>query len=221
LIDYNGTGFGEYENIDCLAIDSGAGGAGVNIADEFMEEWIDKKGKTRKGLIDKEESKEYVSQFPDAVDKLRLISPKKYRTDMFDALVEMIDLDLISFTETYDMKGYLMIPTETEVTYEDEKTKTKKKEKEIKYRQTKLDFEEELALKTIDLLKEQLVQIYRFDNPERTSHKYALSPDKQNTMHDDLAYTCAMMGYYLKQLRRENITNKKAQETSMLDYCFF
>lgn len=212
LIDYNGTGFGEYENIDCLAIDSGAGGAGVNIADEFMEEWIDKKGKTRKGLIDKEESKEYVSQFPDAVDKLRLISPKKYRTDMFDALVEMIDLDLISFTETYDMKGYLMIPTETEITYEDEKTKIKKKEKEIKYSQVKLDFEEELALKTIDLLKEQLVQIYRFDNAERTSHKYALSPDKQNTMHDDLAYTCAMMGHYLKNLRRENITNKQVED---------
>lgn len=212
LIDYNGTGFGEYENIDCLAIDSGAGGAGVNIADEFMEEWIDKKGKTRKGLIDKEESKEYVSQFPDAVDKLRLISPKKYRTDMFDALVEMIDLDLISFTETYDMKGYLMIPTETEITYEDEKTKTKKKEKEIKYSQVKLDFEEELALKTIDLLKEQLVQIYRFDNAERTSHKYALSPDKQNTMHDDLAYCSAMMGWYLKNLRRDGILNKQAPQ---------
>lgn len=212
LIDYNGQGFAEYENIGCLSIDSGAGGAGVNIADDFMEDWVDKKGKTRKGLIDKEESKEYVSQFPNAVDKLKLVSPKKYRTEMFDALVDMLNLDLISFTETYDMKGYLMIPVETEISVEDEKTKTKKKEKEIKYQKVKLDFEEELALKTIDLLKEQLVQIYRYDNAERTAHKYALSPDKQNTMHDDLAYTCAMMGYYLKQLRRENITNKEIDD---------
>lgn len=209
LIQYNGMGFGEYENIGALLVDSGAGGAGVNIADYFMEDWEDKRGIKRKGLIDKIESSEYISKFPNAVNKLQLISPKKYRTEMFDALVEMIDLDLISFTENYDMKGYLSIPVETDVTYKDEKTKTDKTEKQIEYKQVKLNFEEELALKTIDLMKEQLVQIYRTDNAERTSHRYALSPDKQNTMHDDLAYCCAMMGWYLKTLRRENIVNKK------------
>ena len=208
LVDYNGQGFGEYENIGAILVDSGAGGAGVNIADYFMEEWSDKKGMKRKGLIDAIESKEYTNKFPEAVDKMRLISPKKYRTEMFDALVEMINLDLVSFTETYDMKGFISIPVETEIIYKDEKTKTDKKQKEIKYKQANLCFEEQLALKTIDKLKEQLVQIYRFDNAERTSHKYALSPEKQNTMHDDLAYCGAMMGWYLKQLRRENITNE-------------
>ena len=210
LLDYNGQGFGEYENIGDILVDSGAGGAGVNIADYFMEDWTDKKGAKRKGLIDKVESKDYINQFPDAVDKLKLISPKKYRTEMFDALVEMIDMDLISFTETYDLKGYLMLPYETELDVID--PETKKKQKEIEYKKTILTFEEELALKNIDLLKEELVQVYRFDNAEKTSHKYALSPDKVNTMHDDRAYVGAMCGWYLKQLRRKNITDRKEEE---------
>lgn len=221
LVDYNGQGFGEYENIGSILVDSGAGGAGVNIADYFMEDWIDKRKIKRKGLIDKIESSEYVSKFPNAVNKLKLISPKKYRTEMFDALAEMLDMDLISFTETYDMKGFLNVPVETEITYKDEKTKTDKTDKEITYKKVKLSFEEELALKTIDLLKEQLVQIYRFDNAEKTSHRYSLAPDKQSSMHDDLAYVSAMMGWYLKSLRRENITNKSSQKKDLMDYCFF
>lgn len=212
LVDYNGKGFGEYENIGALLVDSGAGGAGVNIADYFMEDWCDVKGNKRKGLIDKIESKEYLSKFPNAVDKLRLISPKKYRTEMFDALVEMLNMDLISFTETYDNKGYLMIPIEREVEVEDSKTKSKKVEKEIEYKKVNLTFEEELALKNIDLLKEELVQIYRTDNPEKTTHKYALAQDKQSTMHDDRAYCLAMFAWYLKNLRRDSIVNKKTPE---------
>lgn len=213
LIEYNGKGFAEYENIGAILVDSGAGGAGVNIADYFMEDWVDIKGNKRKGLIDKVESKEYTLKFPNAVDKLRLISPKKYRTEMFDALVEMLNMDLISFTETYDNKGYLMIPIESEIEFEDEKTKSKKVEKEIQYKKVNLTFEEELALKNIDILKEELVQIYRMDNPEKTNHKYALSQEKQNTMHDDRAYCLAMFGWYLKGLRRENILNKQKPKT--------
>lgn len=215
LIDYNGQGFTEYENIGGLLVDSGAGGAGVNISDYLMEDWKDKKGINRKGLIDKVESKEYVSKFPNAVDKLRLISPKKYRTEMFDALVDMLDSDLISFTETYDNKGYLMIPIENEVEYQDEKTKKNKIEKEIQYKKVPLSFEEELALKNIDLLKEELVQIFRFDSPDKTTHKYILSQEKQNTMHDDRAYCMAMFGWYLKNLRRKNIVNREKPKVDM------
>lgn len=206
LIDYNGKGFGEYENIGSLLVDSGSGGAGVNIADYFMEDWIDIKGNKRKGLIDKIESSDYINKFPNAVNKLKLISPKKYRTEMFDALSDMMNMDLISFTETYDGKGHLMLPIERELDIIDPETKLK--QKEVEYKRYDLSFEEELALKNLDLMKEEIVQIYRIDNAEKTNHKYALAPDKINTMHDDRAYTLAMCGWYLKELRRENIKNK-------------
>lgn len=185
LVDYNGKGFGEYENIGSLLVDSGSGGAGVNIADYFMEDWTDVKGNKRKGLIDKVESADYINKFPNAVNKLKLISPKKYRTEMFDALSDMMNMDLISFTETYDGKGHLMLPVERELDIIDPETKSK--QKEVEYKRYDLSFEEELALKNLDLMKEEIVQIYRIDNAEKTNHKYALAPDKINTMHDDRA----------------------------------
>lgn len=209
LLDYNGKEAADYENISALLIDSGAGGGGHIIADDFMEDWYDTKGVKHKGLIDKIESSDYVSRFPNAVDKLKLMNPKKYKNEMFDALVEMLGLDLISFTEEYDMKGHLTLFEDSEFEYEDD-NKNKKKEVQLKQKIYKLSFEEELALKNIDLAKEELVNIYRFDNPSG-GYRYALSPDKESKMHDDRAYCLAMLAWHLQQLRRENIINKKSE----------
>ncbi|WP_206530459.1 hypothetical protein [Clostridium perfringens] len=195
ILDYNGSGYADYENIESVLIDAGAGGGGVDKADYLMENWEDKEGNQHIGLIDKEVSSDYVSKFPEAVNKLRLISPKKYRTEMYDAFIEMLNLGLIEFTETYDMKGYLNIPITTD-------------NNEISYEKKDLCFEETLALKNIDLAKEELVQIYRFESSNK-SYYYDLPKDKKNKMHDDRAYTMAMLGWYLKELRRENITKKE------------
>lgn len=206
ILDYNGKLAADYENISALLIDSGAGGGGVNIADDFMEDWVDQQGNKHKGLIDKEESSDYISQFPNAVNKVKLLSPKKYKNVMFDALVEMLGLDLISFTEEYDAKGYLTLFEDKEFEYEDEK-KNKKKDVNRTQKMHNLSFDEELALKNIDLSKEELVNIYRYDNPSG-GYRYSLSPDKESKMHDDRAYCLAMLGWHLQQLRRENITKK-------------
>jgi hypothetical protein len=194
LVNYNGNKAADYENIEMILIDSGAGGAGMSAwGDGLLEDWQDEKGFTHRGLIDKdhEEYKTYVSKYPNAVDKVRLLSPKKYKTEMFEALVEMMKLDLISFPESYDHKG--------ELTYVDEDGNTKR------YRLTE---EEIISLINIDIAKEELVSIYGFKSTNGNI-RYDLPPDKQSKIGDDRAYTIAMLAWYLQQIRRENITKKK------------
>lgn len=220
ILNYNGLRSPDYENIECLMIDSGAGGHGTTYSDYLMEDWIDDEGITHKGLIDKEENKEYVSRFPNALDKLKLMSPQKYKREMYDALLEMINLDLISFTSEYDSKGFLMLAKETgkEIEFEDDDGKNKT-EKEIVYAQTKLDFEEEMALKNIDLAKEELVNIYRHKGTN-DNYRYDLTTDKVGKMNDDRAYCLAMLGWYLQQVRRGSIVNKKRERPNLSQYMF-
>lgn len=219
ILDYNGKNSADYENIEAVMIDAGAGGGGVNIADYLMEDWVDSQGINHKGLIDKIESIDYITKFPNAVDKVKLMSPQKYKREMFDALVEMMGLDLISFTHDYDMKGYLTLFDNVEVEYEDA-NKNKKKEVESKQRLYKLSFDEELCLKNIDLAKEELVNMYRFDGTNG-NYRYDLSPDKARKMNDDRAYCMAMLAWYLQQLRRKHITGKKNGNIDWLDYCLY
>ena len=202
ILDYNGKGFADYENIDCLMIDSGSGGAGVNIADYFMEDWVDNQGHKHKGMIDKVESEEYVRKFPNALDKIKLVSPKKYRTEMYDAMIEMLNLGLIEFTDTYDNKGFILVPK-----YIDKDN--------VEYNKINLDGDEEMALRNIDLAKEEMIQTYRFDS-SNGGYRYDLPSDKKSIMHDDRSYTISMLSWYLKNLRRENITNKKRERNTDL-----
>ncbi len=188
ILDYNGKQVADYENIEAILIDAGAGGGGVNIADYLMEDWTDDAGFKHKGLIDKIESADYIPKFPNAVDKIKLLSPQKYKKMLFDSLIEMLNLDLISFTEDYDVKGYL--------TFAD---------MDKPYR---LSFDEELALKNVDLAKEELVNIYRYDGTNG-NYRYDLRDDKTGRLYDDRAYCLAMLGWYLSELRRKHITQKK------------
>jgi len=218
ILDYNGKNAADYENIEAVMIDAGAGGGGVNIADYLMEDWIDSQGIKHKGLIDKIESADYISKFPNAVDKVKLMSPQKYKKEMFDALIEMMNLDLMSFTHDYDMKGYLTLFDNVEIEVEDEK-KNKNKEIQSNQRLYKLSFDEELCLKNIDLAKEELVNIYRFDGTNG-NYRYDLSPDKVRKMNDDRAYCLAMLAWYLQQLRRKHITGKKNNNTIDINKLF-
>jgi hydroxymethylpyrimidine pyrophosphatase-like HAD family hydrolase len=206
ILDYNGDA-PDYENIEAIYIDAGSGGGGVNIADYLMENWVDKKGKVHKGLIDKEYSADYVKKFPDAIDKVRLMQPTQYKSEMYEALIEMMNQDAISFTESYDNKGYLTVFEADEKELEKEKksieTKLKRKklnpeeykqklEEElknascVKTKTIKLDIYQEIALSNMDALKEELVNMVR---KKRDSGKdsFELTPEKANKMHDDRA----------------------------------
>lgn len=202
ILDYDG-GTDAYNNIVGIWIDAGSGGAGVNIADFFMKDWVDKAGIQHRGLIDKEFSAEYVKRYPNAVDKIHLMNPSTFKSIMYEALIEMLNQNKIGFTASYDHKGYLtvfdidqkIIEKETKrITEELKKNKVVGEEFEkqlkeklneiqsVKTKTIKLDWKDELALSNIDSLKEELVNMVR---KHRDSGKdaFELTPEKANKMH--------------------------------------
>lgn len=234
ILDYNGDGVDDYTNISNIFIDAGSGGAGVNIADYLMEDWYEEghEGEQKylhRGLIDKEQSADYVKKFPNAVDKIKLLPPTMYKSIIYEAAIEMMRLDLIDFTAEYDNKGYLTMldidEKEMEKAKKDLIAKYKDKsmskgelerlvEEEFQERNLastkiyKLSPDEELGLVQIDSLKEEMVNMVR---KKRESGKdgFELSTEKQNKLHDDRSYCFAMLCYGLSELRREHIKNKK------------
>ena len=229
ILDYNQGGDDNYSNILGIYIDAGSGGGGVNIADYLMEDWIGKDKKKHKGLIDKEYSAEYVKKFPNAVNKIHLMSPTKFKSEMYEAMIELIDQDKISFTASYDGKGYLTIFDTDEEKMKKAKSditaKLKKKdlspeelelqlEKELQKIQNvrthmeKLSWQDEIALNGIDALKEELCNMVRIKR-ESGKDSFELCPEKKNRLNDDRAYTMSMSAYALQTERRKNITKRE------------
>lgn len=234
ILDYNGDGVDDYTNISNIFIDAGSGGAGVNIADYLMEDWYEEghEGEQKylhRGLIDKEQSSDYVKKIPNAVDKIKLLPPTMYKSIIYEAAIEMMRLDLIDFTAEYDNKGYLTMldidEKEMAKAKKDLIAKYKDKsmskgeldrlvEEELQERNLastkiyKLSPDEELGLVQIDSLKEEMVNMVR---KKRESGKdgFELSTEKQNKLHDDRSYCFSMLCYGLSELRREHIKNKK------------
>jgi hypothetical protein len=218
ILDYNGLKSADYENLEILLVDSGAGGGGHIIGDYFMEDWKDSKGSTHKGLIDKEESSDYVSKFPNAIDKIKLVNPKRYKNEMFAALEDMVKMDLIKFPRGYDLKDFIYISRDKfEEGYieTDDGDKIKKGERElIKYN---LSMDEKLSLTQIEIMKEEIVNIYRNES-SNGGVTYGLSKDKACKMHDDRAYCLAMLAWHLQKIRRKHITGKPKKNTNISQY---
>ena len=229
ILDYNQGGDENYSNILGVYIDAGSGGGGVNIADYLMPDWKDKSGKTHRGLIDKKYSEEYVKKFPNAVNKLHLMEPTKYKSEMYEAMIEMMNQDKIEFTATYDNKGYLTIFDIDKDKYEKTKKdliakykKQKMTDEEIDYNVQKeldklqnvkshiekLNWQEEASLASIDALKEELVNMIRIPR-QSGKDSFELCPEKANRLHDDRAYVTCMCSYALQAERRKNITAKR------------
>ena len=228
ILDYNGEGVADYENIVAILVDAGSGGAGVPITDFLCEDWEDSNGIIHRGIIDSEfrPEEKMRSKFPNAIDGiLHLISPVKYKSDLFEALIKMIQQNLIEFTEEYMNKGYLNLIYEKypdgnmvqRYTYPSEKEEKefRKKGITIENRITKLDIAEEVALKQIDLMKNELVNIYRFKQ-STGKDRFDLAPDKIGKLNDDKAYCAALLGFALSNMRRTNITSRKKKSVSNL-----
>lgn len=232
ILDYNGGADG-YGNIVGIYIDAGSGGSGVNIADYLMPDWTDEAGIIHRGLIDKEYSADYVKKFPNAVDKVHLMSPTGYKTEMYEAMIELMNQDKISFTVQYDHKGYLTIfdvdekklaKEKERISNELRKQKVNEKEFETKLSEElgkiesvntktiKLDWQDEIALANMDALKEELVNMVR-KKRESGKDSFELASEKVNKLHDDRAYTACMASYALMCERRKAITQKKRPKT--------
>lgn len=235
ILDYNGNA-PSYGNIEKVIIDAGSGGAGKVIADMLMLDWTDSNGKQRHGFIDKKIDKElgtgYARKYPNAIDKVMLLEPVKYKPIIYEAAIEMTNNNLISFTADYDHRGYLTLLVEDDV--ENQKIKKSiedrlrkeglddlnfnirlreelKSSSVLKTKVVKLDPYQEIALTNIDALKEELVNMRRIKR-DSGRDSFELIPEKVNKLHDDRAYTFALAAYYLQERRMSKMLTANSSE---------
>ncbi|MEY8365748.1 terminase family protein [Anaerovoracaceae bacterium 41-7] len=195
LLLYNGDN-PDYEYIDSLLIDSGSGGGGVSTyGDRLLEDWRDSKGHKHRGLIDKtnEIYAGYSKRYRNAADKLRLINPSKYRTQMVEEFIELFELGVIRLPKEYNNQDFLRIP------------QGNNQEDKIYY----LSTEEKVMLNQIDLMKTEITSIHKTTNPDKTSVRYALPKEKENRLHDDRFYVMILLAHRLYELRREKSMRHK------------
>ena len=180
----------EWENID-FYIDAGSGGGGISaVADQLMEDWVDKFGNKHRGIIDPNH-KQYETarkKYTNAAEIVHLVDPQGYKKIMYDATSKMIKLNLIEFPDC-DNKPYILIEN-----------------KDGGFDTANLTEEELLALANIHIAKLQLSYMCRYDTPNG-GVSYELAKDKKN-MHDDAAYTIAEGCYALALMRRTDLVTK-------------
>lgn len=203
LIAYNGEEASEYENVH-LYIDAGAGGGPRSgIADQLLFPWTDKFGVEHRGLVDPDDP-QYESdrkKHPENAKIIHLLEPRSYKEKMYGALEEMMSLGLIHFTQ-YD--GHA-----SEITLADSDSSSG-------YKRHTLTQEERNALVQIELMKKEISYIVRSENPSTRTVRYELARHKQNTMHDDRAYTLAMGAYVLWQKRNTALRSKSTKKKGTL-----
>lgn len=233
IAGYNGA-VPDYQNIQVVMVDAGSGGGGNRIPDFLWEEWKDSKGVSHAGLIDPVYSADYVRLYKGAIDILKMVNPAM-KSEMFEALIRMVESDLITFPEEYDNRGYLTMLDVDQKLIERETSRIKNKlnkeslsEEEfntrlneelekldsIKTRMYSLSPEEEIALKQIDAMKTEIVNICRTkresgkDVFKLPAHKDATTGASEGALHDDRAYVLAMAGWWLSELRRTDQLKK-------------
>ena len=203
ILHYNGQN-PDYEYIDTFMVDQGAGGGGTSTyADGLLNNWTDKSGVEHRGFIDASHElyEGYDARYPDAVDKLRLISPRKYRSVMFEELIELMNLGVIHFPLEYNGGDYVQVVDGVDKTTGQEILKNHE-----------LSLEEQTSWVNIDLMKNEITSMQKTTNPENTSVTYALPPERVNKMHDDRAYTLVLLAHRLYELRRKDKVRQSAVE---------
>ena len=211
ILGYNGFN-PEYEMIDSFLLDSGAGGGGMSTyADGLLNDFQDASGTMHKGFIDmtNEVYSTYKSRYPNAVDKLRLMNPKKYRTKMVEEFIELMELGVIHLHYQYNGQEFLNI------------SKGVDKNGEEILETYNLSQDEMISLSQIDLMKTEICSIHKSSNPEGTSVTYALPREKQNIMHDDRFYTAIMLAHRLYEIRRGKTLEKPKEKRSSLEFLQF
>ena len=201
ILRYNGQN-ADYEYIDSIQFDAGAGGQPFGIIDDMLSDWKDDKGLTHRGFIDKTSDiyQTYIGRFPNAADKIRLVSPKKYRTQMFQEFIELFDLGVIKLPHEYDGRDYItnLNVVDGEEIQED----------------YKLSNEEKISLAEIDLLKNEITAMQKITNADNTSETYQLSKEAERRgYHDDRAYAMILLAHRLYELRHKNAVRRKIDDT--------
>lgn len=195
LLTYNGNDKKklDYENIIAVVCDSGAGGQMVGgVSDYMLADWVGSDGEIHRGIIDKQHkaNETAIMAYPNAVDVMKLVNPRAYRNEIFDAAERMVKLGVVTFPTDYDGKDEI-------ISIEDDGTETR-------YR---LSMEEQLALAQIDMMKTEIITMCKYSNAGNVTYNFP--PDKRNTMHDDRAFVFGLLCWYLAHLRRNDMTSMK------------
>ena len=196
LTYYNGRN-NDYTNA-CLRIDGGAGGGANEIVDYLMIPFEDESGSKHFGVYDSKFQNDVYQEmhrdkFPEAIDCLQIVAPRKYRTEMFGDLVSMVNQDLIDFP--------IELPPRGEIELEDGTFRN-------------LTLEEMRGLLEIDVMKEEII---RMQQVKKATGEVDYRMPKQRD-HDDRCYAFCLLANYLSNLRRaERADNDKPKE-SYSDY---
>jgi len=178
-------------------------------ADGLLNDWQDA-GVTHRGLIDKshEAYKTLVAKYPNAIDKIKLINPRGMRTQMFEELIELMQLGVIRFPYEYNNQEYIRISDGQDSSGEE------------KFHMYEVSIDEAASLASIDIMKTEITSIHRYKNAENTSISYALAKEKANRMHDDRAYTLVLLAHRLYELRRARAINSQSRQTEDITKLF-
>lgn len=204
LLRYNGNELGaaDYENIEAVICDSGAGGQMVGgISDYLLADWHDAPGNKHKGLIDAmhKANETAVVEFPDAVDIMRLVDPRRYRNDLFDAAEKITKLGVVHFPEEYEGRDFI-------TTIGDDGAENT----------IQLSLEEQISLAQITRMKDELVLMCKYQNNGNVTYNYP--PDKRNKVHDDRAFVYSLLCWYLAKLRKNELRDNSVElETNVAE----
>lgn len=174
---YNGEN-PDYEFIDSIMLDAGSGGGGVSTyADGLLNNWNDSTGKEHKGLIDltHEIYIDYRGRYPDAVNKIRLINPRKYRTQMIEEAIELMELGVVKFPYQYNGQDFISVTDGVDLKTGEEIMKT-----------YYLSPEEIVNFEQIELMKNEICTFRKTQNGEGMNVQYQLAIEKRNIMHRQL-----------------------------------
>lgn len=181
MIDYN-LGYVDYEGLQKIYIDAGAGGGGFEIGQYLLSGFKDKKGKSHRGIIDIDN--EYMNlradDYPEAAQILIMANFKRDKTAIYEAAQSALNQGLVIFPKSLNIRNEI----EFEETREDGTMF-------IKYEKPNL--EEMNALIQLDLAKEELMGIQKSKRPNGTIVFEATPEAKQNGLHDDRADVIAML----------------------------
>ena len=133
-----------------------------------------------------------------------MLDPQLYKKLIYNALEKMSRSNLIEFTD-YDGKDYIFVNNGKNGEYDSEP----------------LSLDERLALTQLNLMKNEVIYMCRYDQPGG-GVSYDLAKDKRTKMHDDRAYVLAMGAYALSKMRRDDLVEKPKQHyTEITDLLTF
>lgn len=200
MLDYNGYDFGvrDYENLQ-IFIDPGSGGGGHTVATYLLDNWYGEDGTKHFGIIDKEDK--YLAleapKFPEAKNILHLPSAAGNKVEMFSAVTDMIEQNLVIFPKPLNIRQEF----EYDIINADGS-------RGIKY--VKASKEEVRALTEIDLMITEICAMQRTKTPNGNI-QIKFPANLERKMHDDRAFCLALCCYYLSELRTEERLAKQRE----------